>query len=105
MKLERKRHIGNDIVVILFQEGDTEYKPTTISSRQVHVVIVVKKIKLEEDPQNTYYRFTVLWLGTENIRMSLVARDEVPEFDPPIEPNCVFKKSEEFRTFFYTKCS
>lgn len=33
-QLERKRHIGNDIVVILFQEGDTIYKPTTISSRQ-----------------------------------------------------------------------
>jgi hypothetical protein len=31
-QLERKRHLGNDIVVIIYKEGDTPYAPTTIRS-------------------------------------------------------------------------
>jgi RAP1 GTPase activating protein 1 len=56
-QLERKRHIGNDIVIIIFLEGGTVYKPTTISSRQVHVVFVVKPLKLNGE---RYYRFVTL---------------------------------------------
>ena len=31
-KVERKRHIGNDIVVIIFVDGDAQYAPDTIRS-------------------------------------------------------------------------
>ena len=41
-QLERKRHIGNDIVVIVFQESDLSYGLTSITSHQNHVVAVVK---------------------------------------------------------------
>ena len=37
-QLERKRHIGNDIVVVVWQDGETVYRPTTISSRQVRIL-------------------------------------------------------------------
>lgn len=57
-QLERKRHIGNDIVVVVFQEGDSIYKPTTISSRQVHVVIVVKPVTVLQHPNKSFYRCT-----------------------------------------------
>jgi hypothetical protein len=32
VKLERKRHLGNDIVVLIFKEGNTPYIPNTITS-------------------------------------------------------------------------
>jgi hypothetical protein len=57
VQLERKRHIGNDIVIIVWQDGDTVYRPTTISSRQVHVAFVIKAVAVEEDPNETYYRY------------------------------------------------
>jgi len=89
-QLERKRHIGNDIVVIIFLEGDTVYKPTTISSRQVHVVFLVKAVKVEDDP-TTYYRLAV------------VSKDGVPKFGPALGNNLLFKKGEQFLNFFFAK--
>jgi RAP1 GTPase activating protein 1 len=88
-QLERKRHIGNDIVVIIFQDGETIYKPTTISSRQVHVVFVVKEFLLNNQK---YYR------------LSVVSRDGVPDFGPEIPKNSIFPKNEDFLNFFYAKC-
>ncbi|KAJ3036781.1 hypothetical protein HDV00_002393 [Rhizophlyctis rosea] len=41
-QLERKRHIGNDIVVIVFQESETPYQLTSITSHQNHVIAVVQ---------------------------------------------------------------
>ncbi|EFA86568.1 RapGAP/RanGAP domain-containing protein [Heterostelium album PN500] len=90
-QLERKRHIGNDIVVVVFQDGDTVYRPTTISSRQVHVVLVVKAVKVESDPGQRYYRLAV------------VSKDSVPEFGPPMPQNGLFKKDQAFKDFFYAK--
>jgi hypothetical protein len=31
-ELERKRHIGNDVVVIVFLDGDTPFHPKSIAS-------------------------------------------------------------------------
>jgi len=90
-QLERKRHIGNDIVVIVFIDGDTLYRPTTISSRQVHVVLVVKAVTLPDDPGQRYYRLAV------------VSKDGVPEFGPPLTANGLYKKDEVFKNFFYAK--
>jgi len=90
-QLERKRHIGNDIVVIVFIDGDTPYRPTTISSRQVHVVLVVKATTLASDPGQRYYR------------LSVVSKDGVPEFGPPLPATALYRKSEEFKNFFYAK--
>jgi len=91
-QLERKRHIGNDIVVILFQDGNTLYKPATISSRQVHVVFVVKKVTLPDNPKQTFYRLAV------------VSREGVPEFGPPLAKDVVFRKDSAFLNLFYAKC-
>jgi RAP1 GTPase activating protein 1 len=53
-QIERKRHLGNDIVVIVFQEGDTPFNPTCVHSYFNHVFFVVRK-----EPNNegkTMYR-------------------------------------------------
>jgi len=42
-QIERKRHIGNDVVVIIFKEGDSPFNPVSISSHFNHVFIVIKK--------------------------------------------------------------
>lgn len=44
-QLEKKRHIGNDVVVIVFQDGDTPFEPDRIKSFFNHVFIVVRPIK------------------------------------------------------------
>lgn len=43
-QLERKRHIGNDIVAIIFQEENTPFCPDIIASHFLHVYIVVQPI-------------------------------------------------------------
>ena len=41
-QLQRKRHIGNDIVALVFQEGDTPFSPDIITSHFLHAYIVVR---------------------------------------------------------------
>ena len=38
----RARHLGNDIVVVVFVDGTTPYKPDTIKSEFNHVFIIVQ---------------------------------------------------------------
>jgi len=55
-QLERKRHLGNDIVVLIFKEGNTSYVPNTIASDFNHVVAVVQP---EVRGTRTFYRLAV----------------------------------------------
>lgn len=41
-QLQRKRHIGNDIVAIVFQEENTPFVPDMIASNFLHAYIVVQ---------------------------------------------------------------
>lgn len=41
LQLQRKRHIGNDIVAIVFQEENTPFVPDMIASNFLHAYIVV----------------------------------------------------------------
>lgn len=41
-QLERKRHIGNDIVVIVFLEPGATFKPSCISSNFLHVILAIQ---------------------------------------------------------------
>ncbi|XP_064484680.1 signal-induced proliferation-associated 1-like protein 2 [Ornithodoros turicata] len=89
-QLLRKRHIGNDIVTIVFQEPDAQpFTPKNIRSHFQHVFIVVRAI----DP------------CTENTRYSVaVSRSkEVPAFGPPIPDGPPFPKSKKFTEFILAK--
>lgn len=89
-QLLRKRHIGNDIVTIVFQEPDAlPFTPKNIRSHFQHVFIVVRAI----DP------------CTENTRYSVaVSRSkEVPVFGPPIPEGATFPKSKKFTEFMLAK--
>ena len=43
-QLQRKCHIGNDIVAIVFQEANTPFSPDMITSHFLHAYIVVQAI-------------------------------------------------------------
>ncbi|XP_026068902.1 rap1 GTPase-activating protein 1 isoform X2 [Carassius auratus] len=88
-QLQRKRHIGNDIVAIVFQEENTPFVPDMIASNFLHAYIVVQ----------------VENACTENVlyKVSVTARDDVPFFGPALPDPAVFKKSPEFHEFLLTK--
>ncbi|XP_034496222.1 rap1 GTPase-activating protein 2 isoform X2 [Ailuropoda melanoleuca] len=88
-QLQRKRHIGNDIVAIIFQEENTPFVPDMIASNFLHAYVVVQA----ENP------------GTEtpSYKVSVTAREDVPAFGPPLPSPPVFQKGPEFREFLLTK--
>ncbi|XP_061558825.1 rap1 GTPase-activating protein 2-like isoform X2 [Phycodurus eques] len=88
-QLQRKRHIGNDIVAVVFQEEATPFVPDMIASNFLHAFVLVQV----EDPcsENTIYK------------VSVTAREDVPPFGPPLPNPAVFKKGPEFREFLLTK--
>uniref|UniRef100_A0A670Z1H5 RAP1 GTPase activating protein 2 n=1 Tax=Pseudonaja textilis TaxID=8673 RepID=A0A670Z1H5_PSETE len=88
-QLQRKRHIGNDIVAIIFQEENTPFVPDMIASNFLHAYIVVQAENPETD--NTSYKVAV------------TAREDVPSFGPSLPSPPVFQKNAEFREFLLTK--
>ncbi|XP_019112541.1 rap1 GTPase-activating protein 1 isoform X5 [Larimichthys crocea] len=88
-QLQRKRHIGNDIVAIVFQEENTPFVPDMIASNFLHAYIVVQVMNPCSD--NVLYR------------VSVTARDDVPFFGPALPNPAVFKKGPEFHEFLFTK--
>ncbi|XP_038578306.1 rap1 GTPase-activating protein 1-like isoform X9 [Micropterus salmoides] len=88
-QLQRKRHIGNDIVAIVFQEENTPFVPDMIASNFLHAYVVVQVVNPCSD--NVLYR------------VSVTARDDVPFFGPALPNPAVFKKGPEFHEFLFTK--
>ena len=43
-QLQRKRHIGNDIVAIIFQEENTPFVPDMIASHFLHTYLVIQPL-------------------------------------------------------------
>uniref|UniRef100_A0A672KSV3 RAP1 GTPase activating protein n=1 Tax=Sinocyclocheilus grahami TaxID=75366 RepID=A0A672KSV3_SINGR len=88
-QLQRKRHIGNDIVAIMFQDENTPFVPDMIASNFLHAYVVVQVENACSD--NVLYK------------VSVTARDDVPFFGPPLPNPAIFKKGPEFREFLLTK--
>ncbi|XP_063168502.1 signal-induced proliferation-associated 1-like protein 3 [Candoia aspera] len=89
-QLLRKRHIGNDIVTIIFQEpGALPFTPQNIRSHFQHVFVIV----CAQNP------------CMENVRYSVaVTRSkDVPPFGPAIPSQATFHKSGVFRDFLLAK--
>nr|XP_020488975.1 rap1 GTPase-activating protein 2-like isoform X2 [Labrus bergylta] len=88
-QLQRKRHIGNDIVAVVFQEEATPFVPDMIASNFLHAFILVQV----EEPCS----------DCTSYKVSVTAREDVPPFGPPLPNSAVFKKGPEFREFLLTK--
>ncbi|XP_029006169.1 rap1 GTPase-activating protein 1 isoform X6 [Betta splendens] len=88
-QLQRKRHIGNDIVAVVFQEENTPFVPDMIQSNFLHAYVVVQVEDACSD--NVTYK------------VSVTARDDVPFFGPALPDPAIFRKGPEFRDFLFTK--
>ncbi|XP_068106926.1 signal-induced proliferation-associated 1-like protein 3 isoform X2 [Hyperolius riggenbachi] len=89
-QLLRKRHIGNDIVTIIFQEpGALPFTPQNVRSHFQHVFIIIRA--LEPCTDNVSYRVAV------------TRSKDVPPFGPPIPNGVTFRKSDVFRDFLLAK--
>ncbi|XP_039074692.1 rap1 GTPase-activating protein 1 isoform X5 [Hyaena hyaena] len=88
-QLQRKRHIGNDIVAVVFQDENTPFVPDMIASNFLHAYVVVQAEG--GGPEGPLYK------------VSVTARDDVPFFGPPLPDPAVFRKGPEFQEFLLTK--
>ncbi|XP_039223654.1 rap1 GTPase-activating protein 1 isoform X1 [Crotalus tigris] len=88
-QLQRKRHIGNDIVAIVFQDENTPFVPDMIASNFLHAYVVVQVENACSE--NTLYK------------VSVTARDDVPFFGPPLPNPAIFQKGPDFQVFLLTK--
>uniref|UniRef100_A0A674H8K0 Signal induced proliferation associated 1 like 3 n=2 Tax=root TaxID=1 RepID=A0A674H8K0_TAEGU len=90
-QLLRKRHIGNDIVTIIFQEpGALPFTPQNVRSHFQHVFIIVRAHQPCSD--NVSYSVAV------------TRSKDVPPFGPPVPPSGVtFRRSDLFRSFLLAK--
>ncbi|XP_071754213.1 signal-induced proliferation-associated protein 1 isoform X1 [Centroberyx gerrardi] len=89
-QLLRKRHIGNDIVTIVFQEpGALPFTPKSIRSHFQHVFIIVQVH--EPCTDNTYYRVAV------------TRSKDIPLFGPLFPKGARFPRSPAFRDFLLAK--
>ena len=124
MQLLCKRHIGNDIVTVIFQ--DPEAKPfcaKNIQSQFQHVFVVVRCLPSSDDKpvkykyvclficlpiHDFYYLFICLWsivVCHYPLRVSVTQSYDVPFFGPPIPKEGEFDKNEEFRNFYLPNVS
>ncbi|CAG5020709.1 unnamed protein product [Parnassius apollo] len=101
-QLQRKRHVGNDIVAIVFQsfcsndivaivfqEKATPFTPDMIASHFLHAFIVVT-------PMETIG-------GETRYKVAVTAREDVPFFGPTLPQPSVFSKGRELKEFLLTK--
>ncbi|PVD22442.1 hypothetical protein C0Q70_18255 [Pomacea canaliculata] len=88
-QVERKRHIGNDIVNIVFFDGDHKtlaFKPSMMKTRFTHIFLVVVYNK-----------------QTKSYRLTVYSEESVPLFGPPLPVPPVFSDPHEFRDFLLVK--
>lgn len=89
-QLLRKRHIGNDIVTIVFQEpGALPFSPKRIRSQFQHVFVIVRATN--PCTENTQYV------------VSVSRSKDVPIFGPPIPEGGSFSKGKLFADFLLAK--
>lgn len=83
-QLQRKRHIGNDIVAIVFQERNTPFSPDMIASHFLHAFIVIQ-------PHSD-----------KSYKVSVTARSGVPFFGPALPRKAIISKNK-LKEFLLTK--
>jgi hypothetical protein len=88
-QLERKKYIGNDVVVLVYKEGTQPFDPTVIKSQFNHVFIIIQK-EQSKNPEEKFYRVAV------------ATKPNVPQC-PPHLMNPIFERNEELRNFIFCK--
>lgn len=95
-QIEKKRHIGNDVVVIIFKEDPAPYLVSTVASQFNHVVIVVSS-ELVEGCVTASGGLSYVY------RVNVCAQLGVPPFKPPLPPGGLFTSPSKLRSFLLQK--
>ncbi|KAJ1332817.1 hypothetical protein BSLG_008446 [Batrachochytrium salamandrivorans] len=98
-QIERKRHIGNDIINIVYLDGDAQFDPSTIRSQFTHIFIVVKEEKLE----NAAVDGVSPPESRVGYRVSVGSNVDVMRFGPQLPEPSIFVNTDEFREFLFCK--
>mmetsp|Transcript_22215 Transcript_22215/g.87518 ORF Transcript_22215/g.87518 Transcript_22215/m.87518 type:complete len:606 (+) Transcript_22215:2441-4258(+) len=89
-QIGRKRHLGNDVVLVIFKEGvENAFDPSMILSRFNFVMIVVQKLPDVDD--KPYYQ------------VSVATKRPIGPFPPALPNPPIFMHGELFREFLLTK--
>lgn len=89
-QLAKKRHIGNDIVLVVFQEdGSLPYSPTTVKSNYIQITIVVRAIYIGDDKY--------AW------RVTVCSAQDVPVFGPPLPYPPIFDDGKKLSEWLHAK--
>lgn len=88
-QVERKRHLGNDVVVFIFKETDNAFNPSWIKSEFNHIFIVIQVDHREGD--KTFYK------------VSIASKDGVHSYEPTLSYPAIFEKNDRFKDFILTK--
>ncbi len=79
--LERKRFTGNDVVNIVFIEGQGSFSPEAVSSQFNHAWVVVRKVL------------------PDRYKVNVVCKEGFPRPRPFLPTPCVFEATSHFREF------
>eukprot|EP01089_Gocevia_fonbrunei_P004808 TRINITY_DN14866_c0_g1_i1.p1 TRINITY_DN14866_c0_g1~~TRINITY_DN14866_c0_g1_i1.p1 ORF type:complete len:331 (-),score=61.42 TRINITY_DN14866_c0_g1_i1:16-1008(-) len=85
---ERKRFLGNDIVIIVFYEGSSPLDPATFVSNFNHVFALVQPLTIG---------------GKLHYRIHMASKYGVNESHPKLPEDPTFPKGPQFREYFLTK--
>jgi len=81
--VERKRHLGNDVVNIIFNDSSLPFNPTSIVTNFIHTYVVVSVDSEATEKNNaTHYR------------VEIANQNQVPKYNPPLRDPPVFSKEE-----------
>eukprot|EP01132_Coremiostelium_polycephalum_P005734 gene5734-7131_t len=86
-QVEKKRHIGNDIVVIIFKDGDQVFEPKVMKSDFNHVFIIIS-------PDKT---------NPKRYKISVVYKDGVGFSQPHLNFPASWELNQEFKDFLFCK--
>jgi len=90
IQIERKKHIGNDVVCIVFMDSPTPFKPNTIVSKFTHVLIVVQFLERNSNDIPIY-------------RVSVASKPGVEPHQPVLPTPPHLEGGQDFRRFLLTK--
>ncbi|KAJ8392878.1 hypothetical protein AAFF_G00070820 [Aldrovandia affinis] len=93
-QLQRKRHIGNDIVALVYQEGPAPFISDIISSHFLHCFIVVRRVPRGNEGEEA---------NGAAFQVSITAREDVPPFGPALPNPPIFTECSSLRDFLLTK--
>eukprot|EP01129_Flabellula_baltica_P007847 TRINITY_DN3072_c0_g1_i1.p1 TRINITY_DN3072_c0_g1~~TRINITY_DN3072_c0_g1_i1.p1 ORF type:complete len:616 (-),score=117.80 TRINITY_DN3072_c0_g1_i1:33-1880(-) len=88
-QIDRKRHLGNDVVIIIYKEGDEPIDLTLFRSQFNHVFVILQRIE-DADSEEPMYSVVIC------------SKHGVQETNPPIPLRTTL--NSDFRDILITKC-